>query len=218
MYLNTATQTQHSESDIRALNPNTSFPVPFTPPEVYALIFPSPQPTHNTVTQRVQGVMPVLTAKGTLEQQWQVVPRFVEYTDAAAVLHTVAAQETQAITVDKASKIAVKSEAIKAERDQRKSGGVLVSGKWFHTDSDSRIQQLGLVMMGANVPAVQWKTMDGSFTPMSQTLASAVFQAVAGLDMGLFAQAETHANAMKASAAPETYDVTTGWPASFVVV
>lgn len=104
---------------------------------------------------------------------------------------------------------------IKAERDRRKSAGVLVSGKWFHTDPDSRIQQLGLVMMGASVPSVPWKTMDGSFTPMSQSLATAIFQAVAGLDMALFAKAEEHRTAMLAAELPEQYEWRTGWPAAF---
>jgi hypothetical protein len=104
---------------------------------------------------------------------------------------------------------------IKAERDRRKSGGVLVSGKWFHTDPDSRIQQLGLVMMGASVPSVPWKTMDGSFTPMSQSLAMAIFQAVAALDMALFAKAEEHRTAMLAAQSPQEYNWRTGWPAGF---
>lgn len=104
---------------------------------------------------------------------------------------------------------------IKAERDRRKSGGVLVSGKWFHTDPDSRIQQLGLVLMGASVPSVPWKTLDGSFTPMSQSLATAIFQAVAALDMALFAKAEEHRTAMLAAELPEEYNWRTGWPAAF---
>jgi len=104
---------------------------------------------------------------------------------------------------------------IKASRDARKNGGVLVSGKWFHTDTDSRIQQLGLVLMGAAVPAVPWKTMDGTYTAMSQTLAGQIFQAVALLDMALFAVAKTHQEAMEASANPAAYDFSTGWPEHF---
>lgn len=115
---------------------------------------------------------------------------------------------------------AVKStawEQIKASRDQRKDGGALVNGKWFHTDIDSRIQQLALVLMGATVPAVQWKTMDGTFVTMSQTLAGQIFAAVAALDMAIFATAETHRTAMEASATPATYDFSTGWPAHYPI-
>lgn len=105
---------------------------------------------------------------------------------------------------------------IKARRDQAKSGGVKVGDKWFHTDDASRIQQIGLVMMGANIPAnLQWKTMDGSFVTMTQALANQVFQAVSMLDMQAFAAAEAHRAAMAAVENPFEYDFSTGWPASY---
>lgn len=107
--------------------------------------------------------------------------------------------------------------AIKTERDRRKSqGGVKVGTKWFHSDDPSRIQQLGLVMMGAGIPAnTQWKTMDGSFVTMTQTLAGQIFQASAANDMAIFAAAEAHKAAMEASADPASYDFSTGWPKAF---
>ena len=106
---------------------------------------------------------------------------------------------------------------IKAKRDQRKSeGGVKVGTKWFHSDDASRIQQIGLVMMGASIPAnTQWKTMDGSFVTMTQTLAGQIFQASAANDMAIFAAAETHKAAMEASADPASYDFSQGWPKAF---
>jgi len=108
-------------------------------------------------------------------------------------------------------------EAIKAMRDQRKAGGVKVkvgaANKWFHSDDASRIQQMGLVMMGASIPAdLQWKTMDGSFIAMTQTVAGAVFAAAAASDQAVFAVAEGHKAAMEASADPSMYDFSTGWP------
>lgn len=107
-------------------------------------------------------------------------------------------------------------EAIKSERDRRKAGGVKVGTKWFHSDDASRIQQIGLVMMGANLPAgLQWKTMDGSFITMTQTLAGQIFQASAANDMAIFAAAEAHKAAMEASADPASYDFSQGWPKAF---
>lgn len=107
-------------------------------------------------------------------------------------------------------------ERIKAERERRKAGGVKVGTKWFHSDEASRIQQLGLVMMGAGIPSnLQWKTMDGSFVTMTQTLAGQIFQASAANDMAIFAAAETHKAAMEASADPASYDFSTGWPKAF---
>jgi len=102
---------------------------------------------------------------------------------------------------------------IKNERDRRKAGGVKVGAKWFHSDDGSRIQQIGLVMMGAGIPAdLQWKTMDGSFIAMNQTVAGAVFAAAAANDQAVFAVAEGHRVAMEASADPASYDYSTGWP------
>ena len=105
--------------------------------------------------------------------------------------------------------------AIQSKRAVVKSSGVLVAGKWFHSDADSRIQQIGLVMMGAALPAVQWKTMNGTFITMTPTLAGGIFQAVAGLDMQAFAAAETHKAAMMLSTTPDNYDFSQGWPEVF---
>lgn len=105
---------------------------------------------------------------------------------------------------------------IKADRDRRKAGGVKVGAKWFHSDDGSRIQQMGLVMMGAGIPAnLQWKTMDGSFITMTQALATSVFGAVVANDQAIFAAAERHRVAMEASADPAVYDYSTDWPAIF---
>lgn len=107
-------------------------------------------------------------------------------------------------------------EWIKAKRDHlSEHGGYLVSGKWFHSDAKSKTQQLSLFVMGAAVPAVQWKTMDGSFVTMSQALAGGIFQAAAAKDMAIFGAAETHRAAMEASATPAAYDFSGGWPATF---
>jgi hypothetical protein len=109
-------------------------------------------------------------------------------------------------------------ERIKAERDSRKVLGVKVGAHWFHSDADSRIQQLGLVIMGASVPAVQWKTLtpNGSsvFVTMTQAIAAGIFQNTAASDTAIFEAAEMHRLAMEASSTPESYEFTSGWPIS----
>ena len=107
-------------------------------------------------------------------------------------------------------------EAIKQERDRRtQQGGYQVAGKWFHSDTFSRTQQMGLVMMGANIPAnLQWKTMDGSFVTMTQTLAGQVLAAAAASDAALFARAEQIKAAMEAD--PLTFNLQAkSWPVMF---
>lgn len=108
---------------------------------------------------------------------------------------------------------------IQDERTRRQAGGVFIQSlsKWFHSDQTSRIQQLGLVMMGNNMPAnINWKTMDGSFIIMTPAIALSIFNATATLDMTAFAVAEQHRSYMNQSPDPETYDFSGFWPASYV--
>lgn len=105
-------------------------------------------------------------------------------------------------------------ERIKSERDSRtENGGYKVGTKWFHSDQKSRSQQLGLVLLGANIPAnLQWKTMDGSFVAMTATLAQQILGAGAASDQAIFAAAETHKAALEACNDPSAYDFSGGWP------
>lgn len=107
-------------------------------------------------------------------------------------------------------------EAIKQERDRRKQqGGYQVDGKWFHGDTFSRTQQMGLVMMGSNIPVdLQWKTMDGSFVTMTQALAGQVFAAAAASDAALFTCAEQIKAAMEAD--PGNFSLSEfSWPSIY---
>lgn len=102
---------------------------------------------------------------------------------------------------------------IQSERDRRKAGGVKVGTDWFHSDDTSRIQQLGLVMMGANMPSnIMWKTMAGTFIQMTPALAGQIFQLTASSDMAIFSVAEQKKTEMQASVIPEDYNYLTGWP------
>ena len=110
--------------------------------------------------------------------------------------------------------LALATQRIKAERDRRKIAGTPVGAHVFHSDPDSRIQQIGLVMMGAALPAgIMWKTVGGAFVEMTPTLAGQIFQATAARDVALFAAAEAHIAAAAASDDPLAYDFTAGWPA-----
>ena len=121
-------------------------------------------------------------------------------------------------------------ERIKARRDQAKAGGVKVGTKWYHTDTESRIQHLGLLEKARAARAaggtdatrlqalgqdIKWKTMDGSFIYLTVKHAEDIFAAVTDLDAAAFAAAETHRVAMEASADPAAYDFSVGWPATF---
>lgn len=105
---------------------------------------------------------------------------------------------------------------IQVERDRRKGLGVKVGSNWFHSDDTSRIQQLGLVLLGANIPPnLLWKTLGGTFVTMTPTLALQIFGATAASDQAIFAIAEQHKAQALSSENPDLYDhlkTTPIWP------
>lgn len=194
MYIHKTTkQYPVSENDIRLANPNTSFPAVFQAPEEYSYVFPSPKPDYNQDTQNCIEGQPQLLSKGNYEQTWVI-------------------QELPAdvITANLAAKTSQRWEDIKQIRDTKvQTGGYKAANKWFHSDTFSRTQQMGLVMLGANLPAgMQWKTMDSTFITMTPSLAAAVFQAAAMQDSLLF----KHAEVLKADT---SLDINQGWPTTY---
>lgn len=109
-------------------------------------------------------------------------------------------------------------EDIKRERDNRvQNGGYLASGKWFHSDTFSRSQQLGLVLMGANIPqGLMWKTMDGSFIEMTQDIANQIFTSAGISDAQTFAYAEALKEQINKASDPFSIDIYSGWPVCFL--
>ena len=106
--------------------------------------------------------------------------------------------------------------AIQAERDRRRLAGIRVGDNWFHSDDTSRIQHIGLTIMGANMPTgIMWKTMAGNFVQMTPQLSMQIFQTLGQVDMQIFAIAEQHRAAMMQAENPTTYNFLTGWPRVF---
>lgn len=117
--------------------------------------------------------------------------------------------------------------AVKAERSRRKDGGVQVSGHWFQTDSDSRIQLMRLdskavaLLAGGGAPTdvltvmgqpIPWKTTENGLVPMTAALAQNIVLAVEVLDAMAFGRAEVLRQQIEASESPELIDISTGWP------
>ena len=198
MYYATQNRFDLTFDQVRKLYPNNSFPASgqIDTPEVSSYV-PSTTPDYDPATHAVREAAPVGGV-----QQWEVYP--------------LPAEE---VAANQAAARAAKWEAIKVERDRRKYLGVKVGQHWFHSDDPSRIQQLALAMMGANIPAgLQWKTLTLSpppvFVEMTPQLAGGIFQATAASDAAIFAAAEAHRMAMEASDTPEGYDFSGGWPVS----
>lgn len=107
-------------------------------------------------------------------------------------------------------------ERIKARRDAIQDGGVQVGGKWFHTDTKSRVQQLALLSLGQGLPqGIQWKTMDNTFVELTPTLVQQLFGASIAREQAVFTRAEVLRAAAEASDNPDAIDIGSGWPASF---
>ena len=225
MYIVLETKEVVSQGELRRRNPNTSFPAVWDQSTLDLLgvapIFPSPRPEYNHVTQTVREIAPSLTDKGHWEQQWEVVSAFTEYIDDQGVVHTVADQEAAAIARELNGARVNATNAIKTERDRRtQTSGykVTVEGvdKWFHSDVFSRNQQLGLVLLGANIPEnLQWKTMDGSFVTMTPALSHQLFASAAASDAVIFSYAEALIRQVNESATPAAVDINTGWPIAY---
>lgn len=105
MYINTTTFEQLTEQGIKDQNPNTSYPNPFLEPYGYAFIFPAPKPEHDSKTHIVREIAPILTDKGHWEQQWEVSPRFVEYTDESGVFHSLQEQLAEIYEAERKSRV-----------------------------------------------------------------------------------------------------------------
>jgi hypothetical protein len=97
-YINTETnQYPITEKQIKIVFfPNTSFSDPFRPPKNFEPVMLSPQPEYDSVIQRVVEITPI-SVNNKYMQQWQVVSKFVEYTDDDGITHTVEEQEANAI-------------------------------------------------------------------------------------------------------------------------
>lgn len=113
----------------------------------------------------------------------------------------------------------VKWKEIQDERDRRKSGGVLVGANWFHSDDTSRIQFIGLMLYGANLPAgIMWKTMAGDFVEMTAGIVQSIFGTIAQKDAAIFSVAEQRKAIINSMQDPSGYDHLGGspvWPAVY---
>ena len=190
-------------ASIRGAHPNMSIPDGADLTDIgYRKLINTPQPTdHNKLTQGIRESAPV-EIDGSFEQCWEVFAL-----DATAAAENITTAKNAAW------------ERIMTERDRRTSLGVKVGSHWFHSDQKSRTQQLGLALLGPNIPVgLQWKTMALTsppvFVPMTRQLAQAIVAATAASDTAIFTAAEVHRLVMEASEAPQDYDFSTGWPTS----
>lgn len=105
-YINTETLDYPLTVDqIKALSPDTSFPVNYVPSSPYEPVLNSPTPVvPNPVIQYAKEITPAQDSLGNWMQQWEIVDRYQTYTDPDGVVHTKQEQEAAAIEADDESK------------------------------------------------------------------------------------------------------------------
>lgn len=183
--------------------PEVSLPADITNdaalPEGFVYVHASLAPAVNTITHRVEGRPPALIGDIWVEQ-WAVV-----------------AVDSSEAEDNRIAAAAARWQEIKGIRDRKtQNGGYKVGTDWFHSDTFSRTQQIGLTMYGASMPAnLTWKTMAGTFVPMTPTLAQQIFVSAGQQDAALFAYAESLRAQVEAAQNPATVDIEAGWPETF---
>lgn len=117
---------------------------------------------------------------------------------------------------------------IKAHRDVLQEAGCKVGADWFHNDLKSRSQWERMANRSAGMAdadpylvggqPVPWKTMSGTFVPLTAGKIRQVVEAFEPRELSIFAKAEQHKAALAAKTTVEemiAYNWLAGWPVSF---
>ncbi|HBC0022689.1 MULTISPECIES: DUF4376 domain-containing protein [Enterobacter cloacae complex] len=110
-----------------------------------------------------------------------------------------------------------KISAIKSQRDLITADYIIIDGNHFHSDANSRIQQLCLTKMGQakQIPTgLMWQTKNNGLIELTNDIAAQFEAATMNHDMRLFANAQSHIAAVEALDDIQEvidYDYSTGW-------
>ncbi|HCM1923115.1 TPA: DUF4376 domain-containing protein [Salmonella enterica subsp. salamae serovar 16:m,t:e,n,x] len=108
-------------------------------------------------------------------------------------------------------------QAIKQYRDALTADYVDIGGNHFHSDANSRIQQMTLAKMGtagAVPPGLMWQTKNNGLIELTNEIAAQFETVTIAHDMRLFATAQEHITAVNALEALDdvtAYDWSQGW-------
>lgn len=125
------------------------------------------------------------------------------------------------IDAHKVTAIEAKGTDIKAKRDSlRFDGGVLFGTNWFLSTGIATSEYNSLLLIAAGLPdttvlRAAWRTMDGATVNMTPALAKSILSAGLTQVAAIDDVAQAHIAAMILLEYPDSYDFSTGWPATF---
>lgn len=108
-------------------------------------------------------------------------------------------------------------QGIKNQRNEVTADYIIIDGNHFHSDANSRIQQLSLTKMGQakQIPeGLMWQTKNNGLIALTNDIAAQFESVTMDHDMRLFANAQRHIAAVEALEDIEAvtgYDYSTGW-------
>lgn len=108
-------------------------------------------------------------------------------------------------------------QAIKVRRDEATADYIVIGDYYFHSDANSRIQQMSLTRMGQakQIPkGLMWQTKNLGLLELTNEIAAQFESVTMDHDMRLFANAQRHIAAVEALEdiqAVQAYDYSTGW-------
>ena len=148
----------YTESEIKALNPNTSFPIPFVA-EGYTVVFDTPQPTVGELQTAYQDGTEV-DSKGNRVVKWAVRDMFADYTNELDAVVTKAEQEAAYLAkklqdATKAMESAIEAHInsvvqAKGYNSQDSIAKYLVTGNAFYNEVKAISIWIGVVWVYAN--------------------------------------------------------------------
>lgn len=108
-------------------------------------------------------------------------------------------------------------QSIKQYRDELTADYIVIDGNHFHSDANSRIQQMTLAKMGqacAVPPGLMWQTKNNGLIELTNDIAAQFETVTIAHDMRLFATAQAHiaaVNALETIDDVNAYDWSQGW-------
>lgn len=108
-------------------------------------------------------------------------------------------------------------QAIKQYRDELTADYIVIDGSHFHSDANSRIQQMTLAKMGRAgtvPPGLMWQTKNNGLIELTNDIAAQFETVTIAHDMRLFATAQAHiaaVNALETIDDVSAYDWSQGW-------